>query len=115
MNKIYLILKIVAMPILIICAFYILITENLTPYVLIITGAILNFLVMSTNKFKMPVKFPRGAQLSRKDLLHSKMDKRTKLPFLGDIFVTKRIRGWAGIFSIGDILIVMGVILSFLF
>jgi hypothetical protein len=82
--------------------------------VLIILGFILNFTCVFSNGFKMPVKyFPFKTRTN-----HTRMTKKTRLSFLGDIFLFKipslKIpNNYVIAFSIGDVIILIGVILNF--
>jgi len=82
------------------------------PSILIILGGLLNIVCVFSNGFRMPV---RNLRLHKLKKTHRLLTKKTKFPYLADIFVvdivgkeyTRRLA-----FSIGDILLVSGIILN---
>lgn len=80
-------------------------------------GTILNFVVILFNGMKMPVRIPVGMEYSwenflylkkNEDLIHTLMDKNTKLKVLGDILILKKPYPFTKAVSLGDILLLFG-------
>jgi hypothetical protein len=88
--------------------------------VLAYLGAVLNYIVVSKNNWKMPT-YDFGVKKIRNEIFsnyHSKMNKDTKHIFLSDIFMVafpklKKDGYFVMIFSIGDIFIMLGLIYMF--
>lgn len=80
-------------------------------FFIIALGATLNFLVVAVNGWRMPVRVPQD--LSEEEGprgLHKRMDSRSRLTIFADIIpVGRRIT-----ISVGDVLLVVGAIVSFL-
>lgn len=76
------------------------------PGIIIILGGFLNIFCVVSNGFKMPVK-----DLKKAKEMHKPLVKNTRFPYLADIFLVNINRNNYA-FSIGDILLGLGLILN---
>ena len=84
---------------------------------LALLGAALNFIVILSNGYKMPVTprmfawiTPETFTQSTQSLTHQVLTSATRLPFLADIIVLPPGLPLAGIYSIGDLLLYAGIV-----
>ena len=90
--------------------------------IFILIGMVLNFIVIFSNGGKMPVSFKNvkgyehyGDELpeSAYDIKHSLVTENTRCVYLADIIALPRSYPLAGIISIGDIFLTLGIFLFF--
>ena len=91
--------------------------SNLGVYIILL-GALLNFLVMYLNKKRMPVYVKKSKNYKDEDTrVHEVIYRkgRIRLFYLADIFSLKINKKYAIVYSIGDLFIVLGLLIYFIF
>ena len=82
-----------------------------TPLLFLGLGGLMNMAVLSVNQWKMPVRY----NLKERER-HQRMNRYTKLKWLGDIFhfkIDHQNKRYFILFSLGDIFLMIGVLFSF--
>ena len=89
--------------------------SNLGVYIILL-GALLNFLVMYLNKKRMPVYVKKSKNYKDTNVHRFTYIKgKIKLFYLADIFSLKINKKYAIVYSIGDLFIVLGLLIYFIF
>lgn len=89
-----------------VCVLVLLITESLlgiAGFVILITGFVLNYLAVVSNKLRMPITRERPLTFES-SFTHAHINEQTRFKFLCDIYQSPY-----EAFSIGDVLIVLGM------
>lgn len=79
----------------------------------VLAGSVLNFIVLAANSWKLPI-IEEGLELIGLDTLlplYTPIVEGTKLPILGDIIIVSKPYPFPRIFSIGDIIICIGLVI----